>query len=210
MRILDEITGGEGINKLNKNLETDFIRYTLKSIGATILGAKPAELKNIKVDKGNYELWDKCKNEILCYYEQIKIIELNQGFTRRKILFYHQAALDKQLDNLKALNFLRKLGYPEEYKFKLYLDLLVTKLKKHDLGAGVFPHEIGIFLGYPLKDVLGFMGYSDLEYTCREEWKVYGDKTISSLQKNRFDLARAYFSKKLDQVQNIKKVYTII
>ncbi|MCK8815786.1 DUF3793 family protein [Natroniella sulfidigena] len=164
----------------------------------------------MKVDKGNYELWKKCKNEVLSYYDQIRVIELDKEFTRRRTLFYHQTALDRQLDNVKVLNFLKQLGYPEEYKFKSYLDLLVTKLKNYDLGSGGFPHEIGIFLGYPLKDVLGFMGYSDLEYTCREEWKVYGDKAISALQKNRFDLARDYFSRKLEQVQNIKQVHKVI
>ncbi|WP_408954988.1 DUF3793 family protein [Natroniella sp. ANB-PHB2] len=194
------------MNNLNKNLETDFIRYTLESIGATIMGAKPAEIKNIKVAEDNYELWKRCKNKFLDHYEQLNFVELNKGVNRRKILFYHHATLNRQLDNGKVIDFLKRLGYPKQYSLKLYLDLLVTKLKGHELGNEDFPHEIGIFLGYPLKDVLGFMGYNDLPLTSRKGWKVYGDKTISSLQKNKFDLARDHFSRRLDQLQNISNI----
>ena len=36
-----------------------------------------------------------------------------------------------------------------------------------------FPHEIGLFLGYPAEDVKGFM--DEREPTCVGEWKAYGD-----------------------------------
>ena len=42
-----------------------------------------------------------------------------------------------------------------------------------------FPHEIGVFLGYPLKDVLGFMGYGKKELVEIRNWKIYGDKQVS-------------------------------
>ena len=41
--------------------------------------------------------------------------------------------------------------------------------------AGGFPHEIGLFLGYPLEDVTGFIAAGGAEYRCSGCWKVYGD-----------------------------------
>ncbi len=38
-----------------------------------------------------------------------------------------------------------------------------------------FPHEIGIFLGYPLRDVIGFIENNGRNYSCCGHWKCYGD-----------------------------------
>ena len=38
-----------------------------------------------------------------------------------------------------------------------------------------FPHEIGVFLGYPLSDVVGFIENSGRNFTCCGCWKAYGD-----------------------------------
>ena len=36
-------------------------------------------------------------------------------------------------------------------------------------------HEIGVFLGYPLSDVVGFIENSGRNFTCCGCWKAYGD-----------------------------------
>lgn len=41
-------------------------------------------------------------------------------------------------------------------------------------GEG-FPHEIGLLLGYPVEDVLGFMENSGKDYLYSGYWKVYKD-----------------------------------
>lgn len=38
-----------------------------------------------------------------------------------------------------------------------------------------FPHEIGVFLGYPLGDVVGFIENRGKNFTCCGCWKSYGD-----------------------------------
>ena len=39
-----------------------------------------------------------------------------------------------------------------------------------------FPHEIGLFLGYPPEDVRGFMEHQGRNCKCSGCWKVYGDE----------------------------------
>ncbi len=41
-------------------------------------------------------------------------------------------------------------------------------------GREDFPHEIGLFLGYPPEDVYGFI-HARLGAKCCGCWKVYGD-----------------------------------
>ena len=50
-----------------------------------------------------------------------------------------------------------------------------------------FPHEIGIFLGYPLEDVVGFIENQGKNYTCSGYWKTYGDPQEAT---RRFDSYR--------------------
>jgi hypothetical protein len=46
---------------------------------------------------------------------------------------------------------------------------------REKMTGGQFPHEIGIILGYPLKDVVAFMGWVTLPFACQGPWKIYGD-----------------------------------
>ena len=43
------------------------------------------------------------------------------------------------------------------------------------LSGGGIPHEIGVFLGYPLDDVKGFIRHKGRDYTFCGCWKCYGD-----------------------------------
>ena len=42
-----------------------------------------------------------------------------------------------------------------------------------ELEDGGFPHEIGIFLDYPLGDVIGFIENAGRNFKCSGCWKVY-------------------------------------
>jgi hypothetical protein len=65
---------------------------------------------------------------------------------------------------------LARRGYREPANLAATLAQLQGRVR-----AASFPHEIGIFLGYPLKDVLAFMGEIDLPFACQGPWKIYGN-----------------------------------
>ncbi|QIB27640.1 DUF3793 family protein [Caloranaerobacter azorensis] len=98
-----------------------------------------------------------------------------------KILFYNPKVLDKNLKEYKNLRFLKNMGYPEEYELEIYLQFLIDKM-----ADGIIPHEIGVFLGYPLKDVIGFIGHPSLKLTKINGWRVYGDPRLSDKRFNEF------------------------
>lgn len=70
-------------------------------------------------------------------------------------------------DNVK---FLKSCGY-RPGRTAAMLEQLSTRLcLEQD-----YPHEIGLFLGYPLTDVVGFIENRGWNYTCCGCWKSYGD-----------------------------------
>ncbi|ABK98418.1 DUF3793 family protein [Pelobacter propionicus] len=89
-------------------------------------------------------------------------------------------------------SLLRKAGYQEPFSAEHALDQLEQRM-----NAGTFPHEIGIFLGYPLKDVAAFMGWIRLPFACQGPWKMYGDPRASLGLAERFRACRRGMAERL-------------
>ena len=66
---------------------------------------------------------------------------------------------------------LRKAGYEANSSIEAQLGELSRRIE----SKGSFPHEIGLFIGYPAKDVAAFMGLIKLPFTCQCLWKIYGN-----------------------------------
>jgi hypothetical protein len=60
-----------------------------------------------------------------------------------------------------------------------------------------FPHEIGVFLGYPLKDVAAFMGWVRIPFACQGPWKIYGDPRESLRLAETFRCCRRSMAQRL-------------
>ncbi|XVG96358.1 DUF3793 family protein [Eubacteriales bacterium KG127] len=72
-----------------------------------------------------------------------------------------------------ALNFLSSFGY-DTSSIGTLLNSLRLRLSKYDEKDN-FPHEIGIFLGYPVNDVISFYNNKGKNYLLSGPWKVYHD-----------------------------------
>ena len=55
-------------------------------------------------------------------------------------------------------------------------DRCVAELVRRLNRGKDFPHEIGLFLGYPAEDVSGFIRHGARCAKCVGTWKVYGDE----------------------------------
>ena len=86
------------------------------------------------------------------------------------IYVYREERLGRVLSDAENLAFLDRMGYRTEDGIGM-LDLLSRRFcLEQD-----YPHEIGVFLGYPLEDVVGFIEHRGWNYTCCGLWKSYGD-----------------------------------
>ena len=123
--------------------------------------------------------------------------ELNQCFTEKGlraiplkiteksviIYLYRPDKLKADLSSAEARDILLKKGYSCNT-----VESDIVHLIRHIHEDGSFPHEIGLFLGYPPIDVKGFMEDTRKGVKCVGYWKVYGDKekaekTFSSYRK---------------------------
>ncbi len=97
----------------------------------------------------------------------IKILKIKND--KALILVYKKETINLILTK-NNLCFLKKCGYPNSYNIDDLIDYLIIRLNSSD----TFPHEIGIFLGYDLDDVLGFIKHKKSIYSGL--WKIYSDK----------------------------------
>ncbi len=95
--------------------------------------------------------------EILCECER-----------RALVIVYRKSVLEKHLHTYNNNAFLSCYGYPETGETADYLNVLKSRL-----DCDNFPHEIGVFLGYPLHDIYCFINHRDEGCLLNGEWKVY-------------------------------------
>ena len=87
------------------------------------------------------------------------------------ILVYRQDRLEGQLERREVRDMLRRDGYPVEEG----LEAMLVHLSRRLRACPEFPHEVGLFLGYPAEDVEGFRAHGGRDYKYCGLWKVYSD-----------------------------------
>ena len=94
--------------------------------------------------------------------------------TGLNIYVYRESRLRQVLADEAVQEFLQHEGYalPED---AADCDGMLRQLSRRLCCEADFPHEIGVFLGYPLTDVVGFIENQGRNFTCCGCWKAYGD-----------------------------------
>ena len=72
-----------------------------------------------------------------------------------------------------------------------------------------FPDEIGLFLGYPVDDVTGFIQNKGRNYLLCGYWKVYSDENRARRIFSNYDKCRNYLCNKLAQGESIYQALKI-
>lgn len=113
----------------------------------------------------------------------LTIIRLSEKNDRSLIYVFRENKLLHDLNCPKINVFLRNNGYPATD-----VDSAISTLRTHLNELDEFPHEIGVFLGYPIDDVLGFISNKGRNYKCCGCWKVYrnereAEKTFARFRK---------------------------
>lgn len=85
------------------------------------------------------------------------------------ILVYREQLLEKSVNKPEVRDFLCGVGYPKD----MDLSGCLERLKSRFTTDNDFPHEIGIFLGYPLHDVIAFIHSPHKKCVLSGEWKAY-------------------------------------
>ena len=100
----------------------------------------------------------------------LRIIPLRFSDDKALIYLYRPKRLSADLNDSAAAQLLQRQGYNTGTCEKCIVQL-VRRLRQQK----EFPHEIGLFLGYPVADVYGFIENNACNCKCVGCWKVYGD-----------------------------------
>ena len=106
----------------------------------------------------------------------LRILPLKWSEGRALIYLYRPKMLERDLQNDLASRLLYECGYPCGSPNECIVRL-ISRLRS---GHG-FPHEVGLFLGYPPEDVDGFMHRKN-EYKLSGIWKVYSNPESAEKQ----------------------------
>ncbi|MBO5082208.1 MAG: DUF3793 family protein [Lachnospiraceae bacterium] len=142
----------------------------IKQCSPTLAGLKTGNLFSCAVESRE-EMIARARelNRQLCA-KGLRILPLRYERGRALIYVYRPSKLKNDFSNEETQALLRSCGYSIENP-----DICVVQLIKRLNQSGEFPHEIGLFLGYPAEDVTGFIENRAGGSKFTGYWKVYGD-----------------------------------
>ncbi len=117
------------------------------------------------------------------------------------IYVYRPARLRADLARAEAMALLRAHGYSEDIP-ELCISRLMSRLGEH----GEFPHEIGLFLGYPPEDVRGFIENGAREEKHTGYWKVYGDEEKAKATFDRYSKCIRVYARKYAEGSSLERL----
>ena len=104
----------------------------------------------------------------------ISLIILCTCKKRHLVMVYRAKELEEHLRSKEVSDYLREFGYRRD-------DFISNLIRLHQRMNGFynkmkeFPHEVGVFLGYPICDIKGFLENKGEKYLHSGYWKIYGN-----------------------------------
>ena len=180
-----------------------FEQTIINHIAPTLCGIKPATMftlrKDFFIEKEAYLWKEKAKEHK---------VELNFFPTSETLVMffsYNKSEISKILNKQNVKEYLKEKNYPIHKNITENINELFTRLQT----STTFPHEVGIFLGYPLEDVILFEKNRGKNCKCCGYWKSYtnNDDTKKSLIKFHYcsNICKQWLDEGFSVTQIIKK-----
>ena len=142
----------------------------LRHCAPTLAGIKTANM--FMVRKNLIEIINEFRQlNMLLTKKGLRLVPLRQTAKGTLIYLYRPDQLARDLSAPKAVEIMKKKGYPCGNP-----QCCIATLSKHLMNDTDFPHEIGLFLGYPPSDVECFMKSPESGVKCSGCWKAYNNE----------------------------------
>ncbi|MGE1063254.1 DUF3793 family protein [Megasphaera paucivorans] len=136
----------------------------------TLAGLKIANL--ISIPEREYNIVNDTlliKYNSLCNSKGIYFQILCSCKNRYLLYVYNKEKVERYIKKPESKHFLSDAGYEPGLRLETQLIILSARFKQKK----EFPHELGIFLGYPVADVKKFIQFGGNQAKICGEWKVY-------------------------------------
>ena len=146
-----------------------------------ITGLKVSNL--LIISKGNEEVVKRILNRTgISYYRLI------QTRTKTTFLLFRRNELEEFLSDENVRNVLMKAGY-KSLQIDKILRTFSLRYEAYIQGDKSFPHEMGLLLGYPVEDVVGFVENNGKNFLYSGYWKVYENQKAKVKLFDKFKVA---------------------
>lgn len=175
-------------NKLNSMDSKEYIEtFLVYNLSLVIAGMKPAITLTIK--KNNLKLYDSWNQFGIKIIESsnLRFVKLRESNNSIIVMIYDEFILKKELNKKSHKEFLFNIGYSQRKCVEDYINTLKIRYEKYHC-----PHELGLFLGIPFKDVKDFMECTEKKCLLCGYWKVYNDSKQAKKIFTKYDKVREY------------------
>lgn len=121
------------------------------------------------------------------------------------LYLYREKAIMNYLSSEEVCNFLKGYGYQNGDLVGM-LNRLSDRLHRYSKGRIPFPHEIGVFLEYPLDDVKGFLINNGKKSYCSGYWKVYHNVPETLRKFRQYDEERECVIREIIEGKTIREI----
>ncbi len=159
--------------KISESHRKELLRFLLEKTAAVRVGVKPGELLRVRhcYERENAEGLRYClyRRDV---YETLGLdfIELLREKESSLVLFYNRDVMERALACPDNASILASCGYSINANAAELLSELASRFAKYGIC-----HEIGVFIGYPAKDVRGFIERLEPSPAHGTPWRVFGD-----------------------------------
>lgn len=143
-------------------------RQLIEHCAPTLAGMKSASLFSYFYQGESFVRREIDEINQLLEKKGVRIEVLRWNGTSALLYVYRETLLARELRQPEAWKLLKRYGYCEQRT-----DYCLEQLKERLADCSCFPHEIGIFLGYPVEDVWGFIVNGGKNCKSCGMWKVY-------------------------------------
>lgn len=153
------------------------VDYVIRHAAPTLAGIKTGSLFPCSFSSCKDMVRDLRSFNRILVPRGLRLLPLRQEAGRVLLYLFRPAALSRDLSREEARRLLRQAGYD-----RLDQAACLRELARRLGARQAFPHEIGLFLGYPPEDVAGFIAHQGKSCKCVGCWKVYGDEEAARRQ----------------------------
>lgn len=120
------------------------------------------------------------------------------------LLVYRPRLLKQRLEENEVRGCLTRFGYPQDS-----LSRILHHLRRRLRQTNGFPHEIGLFLGYPPRDVLAFLGEIPAPCLLCGYWKVYFNVEEAKQLFAQYDHCREAYCKAYQEGHTVSQLLSL-
>ncbi len=151
----------------------NFNQCFINCLAPSLCGIKPANLFTVSISDFSQEEFIKWKN--LLAGQNLGLVNFKSSDSRIMVIAFNLLWIRKILGDSLIQTYLRGKGYENPSDTAKTLDELFQRLKTQK----GFPHEVGLILGYPFEDVVGFEENQGRNCKCCSYWKSYSDPSVA-------------------------------